>query len=288
MLITQRRKKWSIPGTKNLPRASSVNCRKSNTSLCTRELFRLVFVFSSTRLGLSEFFAKYATYGAASDAVFAILRERALQRDDFWRNRSEAILSENRLQGLAERVQAVRSGIVKNLQERADGLLERFLPKVDQSNIDKRIADYVGKLVVAFEQFSKRNTEQWKAIFKAIDTASQGPDNKWFRTLVADIDSAAFAAAADAESTKLFKKLGDSSKLLINNIQQLSRGITKRREGIRERVKNAIRHIPKVRRECAEDRIASTFSCVLGLHQHDQFRITLPRWSSTRQLRRYQ
>ncbi len=44
----------------------------------------------------------------------------------------------------------------------------------------------------------------------------------------------------------MIKKLGDSSKLLINNIQQISRGITKRRESIRDRVKNAIRHIPKV------------------------------------------
>ena len=195
---------------------------------------------------MPEFFNKYATYGDASDAVFAQLFARAIQRDAFWRNRTEAILSENRLQALAERVQAVRNGIVQNLQARAEVLLERFLPKVDQSNIDKRIADYVGKLLAAFEQFSKRNTEQWKAIFKAIDTASQGADNKWFRTLVADIDSDAVAAAADAESAKLFKKLGDSSKLLISNIQQFSRGITKRREAVRERVKNAIRHIPKV------------------------------------------
>jgi hypothetical protein len=85
-----------------------------------------------------------------------------------------------------------------------------------------------------------------KAIFKAIDDATKGEDNKWFRILVADIDSNAFATAADAESTKVFKKLADSSKLFISNLQQISRGITKRREAIRERVKNAIRHIPKV------------------------------------------
>jgi len=60
------------------------------------------------------------------------------------------------------------------------------------------------------------------------------------------IDPNAFGTAADAESAKVFKKLGESSKLFISNIQQLSRGITKRREGIRERVKNAIRHLPKV------------------------------------------
>ena len=107
-------------------------------------------------------------------------------------------------------------------------------------------ASDVGKLVAAFEQVSKRNTEQWKGIFKAIDDASKGEDNKWFRTLVADVDSQAFGAAADAEATKVFSKLRDSSRLLINNIQQFSRGMTKRREAVRERVKNAIRHIPKV------------------------------------------
>ncbi|CAF4703397.1 unnamed protein product, partial [Rotaria magnacalcarata] len=40
--------------------------------------------------------------------------------------------------------------------------------------------------------------------------------------LVADIDSNAVAAATDAELTKVFKKLGDSSKLLISNMQQIS------------------------------------------------------------------
>ncbi|CAF4344706.1 unnamed protein product, partial [Rotaria magnacalcarata] len=38
-----------------------------------------------------------------------------------------------------------------------------------------------------------------KTIFKAIDDASKGDDNKWFRVLV--------AAAADAELTKVFKKI---------------------------------------------------------------------------------
>ncbi|CAF4906935.1 unnamed protein product, partial [Rotaria magnacalcarata] len=71
---------------------------------------------------------------------------------------------------------------------------------------------------------------------KAIDDASKGDDNKWFRVLVADIDSNAVAAAADAELTKVFKKLGDSSKLLISNMQQISRRINQRRESIRERV----------------------------------------------------
>lgn len=99
-----------------------------------------------------------------------------------------------------------------------------------------------------FEQASKRNTEQWKSIFKAIDDASKGDDNKWFRTLVADIDSNAFGAAADAETAKVIKKLGDSSKLFISNIQQISRGMTKRQEAIRERVRNAIRHLPKVKK----------------------------------------
>ncbi|CAF3221829.1 unnamed protein product [Rotaria sp. Silwood2] len=199
----------------------------------------------STRLGLPEFFSKYPTYAEASDRIFATLRERATQRVDFWRDRFESILNENRLKDLSERIQVRRSAFIKRLLDRAEKILDRVLPKVDQADIDKRIANYVGKLLAAFEQISKRNTEQWKAIFKAIDDASKGEENKWFRTLVADIDSAAFAAAADAESAKVFKKLGDSSKLFIGNIQQLSRRITKRREAIRERVKNAIRHIPK-------------------------------------------
>ena len=173
--------------------------------------------------------------------------QRAHERDEFWRNRTEAILSENRLQSLSERVDKVRNNFVQTLLARAEPFVDRLLPKTDQTAIDKRIKDYVNKLVAGFQQFSKRNTEQWKTIFKAIDDASKGDDNKWFRTLVADIDSAAFATSADAESTKMFQKLDASSKLLINNIQQLSRRISKRRDNVRERVKNAIRHIPKVK-----------------------------------------
>ncbi|CAF4624922.1 unnamed protein product, partial [Rotaria magnacalcarata] len=44
----------------------------------------------------------------------------------------------------------------------------------------------------------------------------------------------------------VFKKLGDSSKLLISNIQQISQRMNQRRESIRERVQNAIRQLPKV------------------------------------------
>ena len=150
------------------------------------------------------------------------------------------------MKALADRVQARRAALIKSLSERVEPLLDRFLPKVEQASIDKRVADYVGKLVAGLEQVLKRNTDQWKAVFKAIDDASKGDDAKWFRTLVADIDSNAFATAADAETSKTVKKLGDSSRLLIGNIQQLSRGITKRQESIRERVRNAIRHIPKV------------------------------------------
>ena len=203
------------------------------------------FSFSS-RLGLSDLFTKYPTYTQASDRIFAILRERAVEREEFWRNRTQAILNDNRLKDLSERFQARRTAFIKRLLDRAEKLFDRFLPKVDQSNVDKRIADYIGKLVTGFGQVSKRNTEQWKAIFKVIDDASKGEENKWFRILIADIDSQAFATAADAESDKMIKKLGDSSKLLISNIQKISRSITKRRESIRERVKNAIRHIPKV------------------------------------------
>jgi hypothetical protein len=203
-------------------------------------------LFFSTRLGLPDFFEKYPTYNQLSDRFFATLQERATEREEFWRERMQTITNDNRLKDLAERLHTRRAELIKRLLDRSEKLLDRFLPKIDQANVDKRIADYTGKLLAGFEQVSKRNTEQWKAIFKAIDDASKGDDNKWFRILVADIDSDAFATAADAESTKVIKKLGDSSKLLINNIQKISRDMTKRQEGIRERVKNAIRHFPKV------------------------------------------
>ncbi len=231
-------------GIKNQKRAFFVNGRMCQIHF---HLIPMNISFSSsTRLGLTEFFAKYPTYSQASDRAFALLHERAVEREAFWRDRIAAIVQDNRLKDFADRIQARRSAFIKRLLDRADKVLDRLLPKVEQSNIDKRIADYVGKLVAAFEQSSKQSTAQWKAIFKAIDDASKGEENKWFRTLVADIDSKAFATAADAESTKVFKKLGDSSKLLISNIQQISRRITKRQEAIRERVKNAIRHVPNV------------------------------------------
>ena len=240
------------------------------------------------RLGLAEFFEKYPTYGDASDKIFATLAQRQQQRDEFWRNRFEAILNENRLQGLSDRFQKVRDNLVQTLLARAEPLVERLFPTVDQAAIDKRIANYVNKLLGAFQQFSKRNTEQWKAIFKAIDDASKGEQNKWFRTLVADIDSADFAAKADAESTKMFQKLEASSKLFINNIQQFSHRITKQQKNIRERVKNAIRHIPKVRR--INDRHRSIFTerkCLGGVERHE-LRIVVPHRPSTGQLRWHQ
>ena len=202
--------------------------------------------FRSNRLGLPDFFAKYPTYNQASDRIFAILGERSVERENFWRERFQNIINDNRLKDLADRFQARRAEFIKRLLDRAEPLLDRFLPKVDQANIDKRIADYVAKLVNGFEQVLKRNTEQWKNVFKAIDEASKGEDTKWFRTLVADINSNEFAAQTDAEVAKVIKKLGDSSKLLISNIQQISRGMTKRQESIRERVRNAIRHMPNV------------------------------------------
>ena len=136
--------------------------------------------------------------------------------------------------------------IVQSLLSASEKVFDRFLPKIDQKNIDERIVNFVRKLLASFEQVAKQNSEQWKTIFKAIDDASKGDDNKWFRVLVADIDSNAVAAAADAELAKVFKKLGDSSKLLISNMQQISQRINQRRESIRERVLNAIRHLPKV------------------------------------------
>lgn len=125
-------------------------------------------------------------------------------------------------------------------------MLERFLPPVDQNAVDERIAAYVRKLLAGFQQSSQAKTKLWKSIFKAIDDASKGEDNKWFRTLIADIDSDKVNAAADAESEKVFKKLEQSSALFIRNIQQFSKRMNNRREAVRERVRNAIRHLPNV------------------------------------------
>lgn len=237
-----RRKPLSHPGIKKPKRVFFDDSRKFSSFL----LSALHLSFLRNRLGLPDFFSKYPTYSQASDRIFAILSERSVERENFWRERFQNILNDNRLKDLAERIQVRRAELIKRLLDRAEPLLDRFLPKVDQVNIDKRIADYVGKLVNGFEQVLKRNAEQWKGVFRAIDEASKGEDTKWFRTLVADIDSNSFATATDAEVTKVIKKLGDSSKLLISNIQKISRGITKRQESIRERVKNAIRHIPNV------------------------------------------
>lgn len=195
---------------------------------------------------MTEFFAKYPAYSDASDRIFTILRERAAERSEFWRGRFEAIMNENRLKDLTERFQARRLALIKRLVDRAEVVLDRVLPKVDQADIDQRITNYVEKLLAAFKQISEKNRETTKAILKAIDDASKGDENKWFRTLVADIDSAKFGAALDEESKKVFRKLEDSSKLFIGNLQKLSKRITKRREAIRERVINAIRHLPKV------------------------------------------
>jgi hypothetical protein len=227
---------------------------------------RVIKLFS-THAGLPEFFVKYPTYSQASERIFTILRERSTERHEYWRNRFDAILNENRLKGLVERVQTRRTELIKRLSDRAEKLLDRLLPKVDQANVEKRITDYVGKLVAGFEQSSKRSTEQWKSIFKAIDDASKGEDNKWFRTLVADIDSNAFGAAADAETAKVNKKLADSSKLLISNIHQLSRRITKRREAVRERVLNAIRHLPKVFILFIPSQFLFCYLFLLGIYQ---------------------
>ncbi|CAF1606934.1 unnamed protein product, partial [Rotaria magnacalcarata] len=187
--------------------------------------------------GLLEFFTKYPTYTEASDRIFAILGERHVQREAFWRSHLEDILNNNRLKDLSRRFQTRRMEIVQSLLSASGKVLDRFLPKIDQKSIDERIVNFVRKLLASFEQVAKQNSEQWKAIFKAIDNASKGDDNKWFRVLV--------AAAADAELTKVFKKLGDSSKLLISNMQQISQRMNQRRESIRERVQNAIRHLPK-------------------------------------------
>ncbi|CAF5165352.1 unnamed protein product, partial [Rotaria magnacalcarata] len=192
----------------------------------------------TTRLGLLEVFTKYPTYTDASDRISAILGERHVQRGEFWRSRIEDILNNNRLKDVSQRFQTPRRmEIVQSLLSASEKVFDRFLPKIDQKSIDERIVNFVRKLLASFEQVAKRNSEQWRAIYKAIDDASKGDDNKWFRVLV--------AAEADAELTKVFKKLGDSSKLLISNIQQISQRMNQRRESIRERVQNAIRHLPK-------------------------------------------
>ncbi|CAF5008514.1 unnamed protein product, partial [Rotaria magnacalcarata] len=114
----------------------------------------------TTRFGLLEFFTKYPTYTEASDRIFTILGERHVQREAFWRSHRQ--------------FQTRRMEIVQSLLNASGKVFDRFLSKIDQ-------------------KISKRNSEQWKTIFKAIDDASKGDDNKWFRVLV--------AAAADAELT---------------------------------------------------------------------------------------
>lgn len=215
----------------------------------------------SARLELPEFFAKYPTYAQASDRAKALLTERAAEREAFWRGRIAAIVSDNRLKDLADRVQARRAALIKRMSERAEGMLDRFLPKVDQSAIDKRVTDYVAKLVAGVERVARRNAEQWKAILKAIDDGSKGEENKWFRTLVADVNSAAMAEVTDAEVNKMVNKLRDSSRLLASNVQKLSQRITKRQEAIRERVRNAIRHLPKVRLRNAPRSVVTATRC---------------------------
>ncbi|CAF2836650.1 unnamed protein product, partial [Rotaria sp. Silwood2] len=106
----------------------------------------------SARLGLLDFFGKYPTYTEVSDRVFAILRERSVQREEFWCSRFEAILNDNRLQDLSKRVQVRRLAIMKSMLDRTEKILDYFLAKVDQQNIDERIANYVRKLIAGFEQ----------------------------------------------------------------------------------------------------------------------------------------
>ncbi|CAF5182088.1 unnamed protein product, partial [Rotaria magnacalcarata] len=83
-----------------------------------------------------------------------------------WRSRIEDILNNNRLKDLSRRFQTRRMEIVQSLLSASEKVFGRFLPKIDQKSIDE-----------------------------TIDDASKGDDNKWFRVLVADIDSNAVAAA---------------------------------------------------------------------------------------------
>lgn len=127
-----------------------------------------------------------------------------------------------------------------------ENIFDYILPKLDQKSIDDRIRNFIQNLIAAFKQRTQENAAQWKVIYKTIDDASQGEDNRWFRTLIADIDSNAVSTAANTSLTETLKKLDDASKLVISNIQKLSKRINTRRENIRERVKNFIRHLPKV------------------------------------------
>ncbi|CAM4848883.1 unnamed protein product [Rotaria magnacalcarata] len=129
----------------------------------------------TTRFGLLEVFTKYPAYTEASDRIFAILGERHVQREAFWRSHVEDILNNNRLKDLSRQFQTRRMEIVQSLLSASGKVFDRFLPKIDQKSIDER----------------------------------------------------------------------DSSKLLISNIQQISQRMNQRRESIRERVQNAIRHLPK-------------------------------------------
>ncbi|CAF1293164.1 unnamed protein product [Rotaria magnacalcarata] len=125
------------------------------------------------------------------------------------------LIISNRLKDLSRRFQTRRMEIVQSLLSASEKVFDRLLPKIDQKSIHERIVNFVRKLLASFEQVAKRNSEQWKAIFKAIDDASK------------------VAAETDDKLTKVFKKLGNSSKLLISNMQKISQRINQRRECIR-------------------------------------------------------
>lgn len=178
--------------------------------------------------------------------MIASVAERALEREPFWERSIAGVINNNRLKDIAARVTNYRTTLIRTVSDQIDTFFDQYLPEYHQADIDKRIADYVGKSVALMEQTVKQMNEQWKAIFKAIDEASNGEENSWFRTLVADIDSDAYAAAADAETDRIVRRLGESSKLFISNIQQMSRRSNRDLEEGRERWHNTIRHMPKV------------------------------------------
>ncbi|CAF2061634.1 unnamed protein product, partial [Rotaria magnacalcarata] len=81
-----------------------------------------------TRFGLLKFFTKYPTYTEASDRIFAILGERHVQHEAFWRSHVEDILNNNRLKDLSRRFKTRRMEIVQSLLSASEKVFDRFLP----------------------------------------------------------------------------------------------------------------------------------------------------------------
>ncbi|CAF0993491.1 unnamed protein product, partial [Didymodactylos carnosus] len=200
----------------------------------------------SETIGLTEFFTKYPTYRDFSNNAQQAISERHQERMERLLKMVVSSNTSQRLFDLSTRFNQGRNKLIERLSARLEGILNRTMPVEDQAQIDKRVEQTIQNLLQGFQGIVQRTNDRWKAIFKQIDESTKGDDMKWFRQLIADIDSAAMNSAMDTESTKMFKRLSDSSKLLTSNVVKLSRGISQRREQFRNRLRNAIRHIPKL------------------------------------------